>query len=150
MIARYDFLSDNTAGACPEALAAVLGCNVGFAPGYGADDVTHRAADAVRTLLDADADVRFVASGTAANAIACAALCRSFESVLAHEDAHIRTHEAGAPNFFGQGLAITGLRGADAKIAPSAFVECLTLPDAAHRQSAAALSITNSTEYGTL
>ena len=43
MTGRYDFLSDNTAGACPEALAALLEHNGGFAPGYGADDVTRRA-----------------------------------------------------------------------------------------------------------
>ena len=147
---RYDFLSDNTAGACPEAVAALLAHNAGFAPGYGADEVTRRAADAVRALLDADADVRFVASGTAANAIACSALCRSFESVLAHQEAHIRTHEAGAPNFFGQGLKVMGLGGANAKIAPEALAECLAMPDAPHRQNSAALSITNSTEYGTV
>lgn len=150
MTIRYDFLSDNTAGACPEALAALLAHNAGFAPGYGADEVTRQAGDAVRSLLDADADVRFVASGTAANAIACAALCRPFESVLAHEQAHIRTHEAGAPNFFGQGLKVTGLRGDDGKVAPESLAGELYLPDAPHRQSAAALSLTNSTEYGTV
>ena len=150
MTFRYDFLSDNTAGACPEALAALVAYNGGFAPGYGADDVTRRAANAVRALLNSDADVRFVASGTAANAIACAALCRPFESVLAHEQAHIRTHEAGAPNFFGQGLKVTGLQGLDGKIAPEALAEAAAIPDAPHRQSAAAFSITNSTECGTL
>jgi threonine aldolase len=131
-------------------LAAVLRYNAGFAPGYGADDVTRQAADAVRSLLGADADVRFVASGTAANAIACAALSRPFESVLAHEQAHIRTHEAGAPNFFGQGLKVTGIRGDDGKIAPEALAEEANLADAPHRQSAAALSLTNSTEFGTV
>lgn len=150
MTLRYDFLSDNTAGACPESVAAMLTHNGGFVPGYGADDVTRRAADAIRALLDADADVRFVASGTAANAIACAALCRPFESVLSHEEAHVRTHEAGAPNFFGQGLKVTGLRGLNAKIAPAALAKAAAMPDAPHLQSAAALSITQSTEYGTV
>ena len=150
MPTRYDFLSDNTAGACPEALAAVLAHNAGFAPGYGADDATHRAADAVRSLLDTDADVRFVASGTAANAIACAALCRPFESVLAHDQAHIRTHEAGAPNFFGHGLKVVGMAGAHGKISPEALAQTARVQDAAHLQSAAALSLTNSTEYGTV
>ena len=69
-MARYDFASDNTAGAAPEALNALLAYNGGAASGYGTDHVTAKAADAVRALLDADADVRFVASGTAANAVA--------------------------------------------------------------------------------
>ena len=97
MTPRYDFASDNTAGAAPEALDALVQANAGFASGYGTDTVSAQAADAVRGLLDADADVRFVASGTAANAIACAALCRPFESVLSHRDAHIQTDETGAP-----------------------------------------------------
>lgn len=75
---RYDFASDNTAPAAPEAMAALNAANQGFLPPYGADPVTARAADLVRALLDADAEVRFVASGTAANAIALAALCRPF------------------------------------------------------------------------
>jgi threonine aldolase len=100
---RYDFASDNTAGACPEAMEALIAANVGFTSGYGTDTVTAQAADAVRALLDADADVRFVASGTAANAVACAALARPFEAVIAHRHAHICTDETGAPGFFGQG-----------------------------------------------
>ncbi|MBS0333226.1 MAG: low specificity L-threonine aldolase, partial [Proteobacteria bacterium] len=42
---RYDFASDNTAGAAPEAMAALMTANQGFTAGYGADDVSKRAAD---------------------------------------------------------------------------------------------------------
>ena len=147
-MARYDFASDNTAPAAPEAMAALVDANAGFTSGYGADAVTARAADAVRALLDADAEVRFVASGTAANAIALASLCAPFEAVLAHEHAHVNTDETGAPGFFGQGLGIVPLAGASGRIAPSALAAPLSLADVAHRQSPAALSITNATEYG--
>ena len=146
--ARYDFASDNTAGACPEAMDALIAANSGFASGYGTDHVTQRAADAVRGLLDADCDVRFVPSGTGANAVACAALCRPFESVIAHEHAHIRTDETGAPGFFGHGLGLIGLPGAHGKIDPSALDAALAEPDVSYHQSAAALSLTNATEYG--
>jgi len=147
-MARYDFASDNTAGAAPEALAALVDANVGFASSYGSDATTATAAQAVRALLDADAEVRFVASGTAANAIACATLCRPFEAVLAHVHAHICTDETGAPGFFGQGLGLIGLPGASGRIDPEALVAALGQPDIAHHQSAAALSLTQSTEYG--
>lgn len=147
---RFDFLSDNTAGACPEALSALSAHNQGFMPGYGTDAVTRRAADSVRALLDADADVYFIASGTAGNALACAALCRSFEAVLAHSQAHLITHEAGASNFFGHGLSIRGLAGPEGKIGCDALRAETRLPDAANRQSAAALSLTNATECGTI
>jgi len=147
---RFEFLSDNTAGACPEALSALSAHNQGFMPGYGADVVTRQAADAVRALLDADADVYFIASGTAGNALACAALCRSFEAVLAHEQAHLITHETGAANFFGQGLCVRGLAGPQGKIDSEALRAEMSLPHAANRQSAAALSLTNATECGTV
>lgn len=149
-MADYSFASDNTAGACPEAMAAIVAANAGFTSGYATDDVTARAADLVRGLLDADADVRFVASGTAANAVSCAALCRPFESVVAHEHAHICTDETGAPGFFGQGLGLIPLEGPSGKLDRAALDAALEQPDVSYRQSPAALSLTNATEYGTL
>ncbi|WP_430424337.1 beta-eliminating lyase-related protein [Phenylobacterium sp.] len=150
-MARYDFASDNTAPATPEAMAALIAANgAGFASGYGSDTVSARAADLVRALLDADADVRFVTSGTAANAICLATLCRPFEAVLAHEHSHVATDETGAPGFFGHGLRIAGLPGASGRIDPASLAAPLAAPDQPHWQPPAALSVTNSTEYGTV
>jgi threonine aldolase len=149
-MARYDFASDNTAPAAPEAMAALAAANSGFTSGYGADPVTARAADLVREMLDADAEVRFVASGTAANAVSLAALCRPFEAVLAHEHAHVCTDETGAPGLFGHGLGLIGLPGASGKIDPASLEAPLSAPDVSYRQPVAALSLTNATEYGTV
>ena len=149
-MARYDFASDNTAGAAPEALEALVHFNEGFTSGYGTDVVTAEAADLVRELLDADVDVRFAASGTASNAISLAALCRPFEAVVAHQHAHVCTDETGAPGFFGHGLGLIGLPGASGKIDPDALAQALEAPDVSYRQSPAALSLTNATEYGTV
>src|SRR5215218_3484511 len=149
-MARYDFASDNTAPAAPEAMAAVVAANTGYTSGYGTDGITARAADLVREMLDADAEVRFVASGTAANAVSLAALCRPFEAVLAHEHAHVCTNEAGAPGFFGSGLGLIGLEGASGRINPEALNAAIAEPDLSFRQSPAALSLTNATEYGTV
>ena len=85
----------------PEAIEALVAANSGYAAGYGADHVGKRAADLIRALLDADAEVRFVPSGTAANALTIAALAQPHEAVICHQDAHIATDEAGAPGFFG-------------------------------------------------
>jgi len=147
-MARDDFVSDNTAPAAPEAMQALVAANAGFTTSYGGDAVTAAAADLIRGLLDADAEVRFVASGTAANAISLAALCRPFEAVLAHEHAHITTDETGAPSFFGHGLAVIGLPGPSGRIEAAALETALAQPDSAHVQSPAALSLTNATEYG--
>jgi len=131
-------------------MAALTAANTGFAPGYGSDTTSARAADLIRAMLDADAEVRFVASGTAANAISLAALCRPFEAVLAHEHAHVVTDETGAPGLFGHGLGLIGLPGTSGKIDPAALTDQLAAPDVSHRQSSAALSLTNATEYGTV
>ena len=149
-MARYDFASDNTAPATPEAMEAVVAANAGFTSGYGTDPVSARAADLVRELLDADAEVRFVASGTAANAISLAALCRPFESVLAHHHAHVCTDETGAPGLFGHGLGLIPLKGPSGKIDPAALEAPLAAPDVSYRQPVAAFSLTNATEYGTV
>ncbi len=148
MTARYDFASDNVAGAAPEAMESLIAANAGVAVSYGGDHVTAQAADLVRGFLDADADVRFVGSGTAANAVALSALCRPFEAVLAHHHAHAATDETGAPGLFGHGLGMITLAGASGRIDPAALSEALARPDIAHQQSAAALSLTQSTEYG--
>lgn len=147
-MARYDFASDNTAGAMPEVMEALARFNGGFAAAYGDDAVCREAADLIRALLDVDAEVRFAASGTAANALALAALVQPHESVLAHEHSHVATDETGAPGFFGAGLGVIGLPGASGRIDPSSLAAHLERPDDAHWQSPAALSLTNATEYG--
>lgn len=149
-MARYDFASDNVAGAMPEVIEALIAANAGTASGYGTDHISTRAADLIRAALDADAEVRFVASGTAANALALACLAQPHEAVLAHEHAHICTDETGAPGFFGAGVGLIGLPGASGRIDPAALAEALAQPEVSYRQPAAALSLTNATEYGTV
>ncbi len=148
--ARYDFASDNVAGAMPEVIDALVAANAGAASGYGSDHVSARAADLIRAALDADADIRFTASGTAANCLALATLAQPHEAVLAHEHAHVCTDETGAPGFFGAGVGLIGLPGASGRIEVAALEAALAQPDVSYRQPAAALSLTNATEYGTV
>ncbi|HZV85213.1 MAG TPA: beta-eliminating lyase-related protein [Brevundimonas sp.] len=129
---------------------ALVEANKGYARAYGSDDVTARAADLIRGRLDADAEIRFVFSGTAANAISLAMLASPHEAVLAHHAAHICTDETGAPGFFGSGVGLIGLPGFSGKIDPVALTAALDEPEVGHRQPPAALSLTQSTEYGTV
>ncbi|MNH49472.1 Low specificity L-threonine aldolase [compost metagenome] len=145
---RYDFGSDNTAGMAPAALEALVSANGGFVRAYGADETTARAADLIRQRLDADAEVRFVFSGTAANAIAVSMLAQPYEAVLTHHAAHICTDETGAPGFFGHGVGLIGLPGYSGKIDAMALRAALDEPVVGHRQPAAGLSVTQATEYG--
>ena len=149
-MARYDFASDNVAGAMSEVMQALIRFNGGAAAGYGDDAVCAQASDLIRGLLDADAEVRFAASGTAANALVLAALAAPHEAVIAHEHSHVATDETGAPGFFGGGLGVIGLPGASGRIDPSALAVALARSDEPHWQAGAALSLTNATEFGSV
>ena len=150
MAARYDFASDNVAGAMPEVLEAIGRFAGGAEPSYGEGSVCARAGDLIRQLLGADAEVWFAASGTAANALTLAALAEPHEAVLAHEHSHVATDETGAPGLFGAGVGILGLAGVSGRIDPSALIEALAKPDEPHWQAPAALSLTQASEFGTL
>lgn len=146
------FASDNNAGMCPEALAALVEANAAeHAPAYGDDPSTMRARAAVRTLLDApDAAVFFVFNGTAANAIALAQLCRAHHAIIAHESAHIATDEAGAPGFFSGGAWLRTAGGPHGKLRVS-DVEALTAGGrGVHNVKPRVVSLTQATEAGTV
>jgi threonine aldolase len=147
---RYDFASDNTAGAAPEALNALIEANRGHCSSYGADELTARAGDILRQMFDADVEVYFVSSGTAANAICLAVICHSFEAVLAHEHSHVVLEETGAPMFFGHGLLLKGISGLGGRIDADALELAIDVSDSPHRQCASAISLSNATEYGTI
>ena len=88
------FASDNNAGMCPEALAALVEANgAGHTMGYGDDRWTAEACDLIRALFETDCDVYFVFSGTGANALALAHLTRSYHAVIAHAAAGSETLE---------------------------------------------------------
>ena len=101
---KRTFASDNCAGICPEAFAALVESNEGHAPSYGNDPWTQKATDMIRDLFETKCEVFFVFNGTAANSLALASLCQSYHSVLCHEHMHIETAECGAPEFFFQRL----------------------------------------------
>jgi threonine aldolase len=91
--------SDNNAGLVPEALAALVDAAEGDALAYGGDAVTARASARIAGLFGADAGaaVFFVATGTAANTLAIAALTEPWQRVLCHRHSHYNEDESTAP-----------------------------------------------------
>src|ERR1051326_7521822 len=75
---RRHFASDNYAGICPEAWAALEKANQGHAVSYGDDPWTARAADLVRDLFEMQCEVFFVFNGTAANSLSLASTGPSY------------------------------------------------------------------------
>ncbi len=119
-ITPQQFASDNYAGICPEAWAAMAEANRGYVPAYGEDPFTDRAADAFRTLFQTKCEVFFAFNGTAANSLALAALCQSYHSVICSASAHVETDECGAPEFFSNGSKLLVAQTEDGKLTPDA------------------------------
>ncbi|MEP9359101.1 low specificity L-threonine aldolase [Sphingomonas sp. KR3-1] len=142
------FASDNYAGICPEALDAMLAANAGSAVAYGDDEWTQRAADAFRTLFDADAEIFFVFNGTAANSLALASLCQSYHSVICAASAHVETDECGAPEFFSNGSKLLVAQTADGKLTPDAIRALATSRSDIHFPKPRVATITQPTETG--
>ena len=146
---RHELASDNTAAICPEAWDALQEANADEAPSYGEDRWTARVCDLVREIFETDCEVFFVFNGTAANALSLAQLCQPFHSVICHEHAHIQTDECGAPEFFsGSKLLVT--RGANGKIDIGEAEAIVARQPELHSHRPRAISITQSTELGTV
>jgi threonine aldolase len=144
------FASDNNAGICPEALAALVAANRGHAPGYGADDWTRAAHDAIRAAFDIDCDVYLVFNGTAANSLALASICRSTDAIICSENAHINVDECGAPEFFSGGAKVITARTPHAKLVPEQVAALGTPAHDEHGSRPRALALTQATEFGTV
>ena len=144
------FASDNQSGMCPAVATALAAANAGHAAGYGEDRHTARAADLVRAALGIDAEVFFVCTGTAANALALAACAQPFNAVFCHEAAHVETDECGAPEFFSGGAKLIQVGGEDGRIDPARLRAAVTRRGDLHFPRPAVLSLTQSSELGTV
>lgn len=145
------FASDNTSGICPEAWASLQAANQGRLSSYGSDEWTTRACDLIREVFEKpDAEVFFVFNGTAANSLALASLSQSYHSVICHEVAHVETDECGAPEFFSNGTKILTAGGPKGKLTPSAVEQLINKRSDIHYPKPRVLSLTQSTEFGTV
>lgn len=147
---RRHFASDNYAGICPEAWAALAEANQGHAPGYGDDAWTQKAADLIREIFETHCDVFFVFNGTAANSLSLASMCQSYHSILCHEIAHIEADECGAPEFFSNGTKVLLMPGANGKVVPAEIERMVKKRTDIHYPKPRAVSLTQATELGTV
>jgi threonine aldolase len=147
-----NFASDNTAGVAPPILRALTQANDGFALGYGNDDLTRKVENRLSDLFEREVAVFLVPTGTAANALALAHVSPPWGAILCHAESHVAADECGAPEFFGGGLKLIGLAGEGCKIAAARLKDALEAGPwgGPHHVSAAALSLTQATEAGTI
>lgn len=146
---RRGFASDNYAGVHPEVLAALADANDGHQIAYGEDDYTAKLAEVVRAEFGEQAEVYPVFNGTGANVLALTALMPRWGAVIASGVAHIHTDEGGAPERV-SGLKLFTVPTDNGKLTPELIdTEAWGWGDE-HRAQPLAVSITNTTEVGTV
>lgn len=143
------FASDNYAGVHPEVLAAIAAANGGHQVSYGADAYTARLQEVVREHLGERAEVFPVFNGTGANVIGLTSLLPRWGAVVTTDTAHIHTDEAGAPERM-TGLKLLTVPTPDGKLTPELVEREAWGWGDEHRVQALAVSITQTTELGTL
>ena len=149
MTANTLFGSDNHAGVHPIIMAAIAAANRGSAVAYGADSHTARAIEKFKENFGGNIDVYFVFNGTGANVIALKTLTQPFNAVICSEHAHINADECGAPENF-LGCKLKTVHTADGKITVDDIGRQLEGRLDQHRVQPAVVSITQSTELGTI
>lgn len=146
---EVSFASDNGAGAHPAVVEAIVSANRGHAVAYGDDPWTRRAVERFRTLFDAEVEVLFTWGGTGANVVGLQTVLRPWEAVICTDAAHINVDECGAPERF-TGCKLIDLPHRDGKLTPEAVRSALGGVGDQHHVQPRVISITQSTEHGTL
>ena len=129
-------------------MAAIVAANR-LDTAYDGDATSARLNGVFSDLFETKVEALWVATGTAANSLALAALCPPFGGIICHRDAHIQNDECGAPEFYTGGAKLLLGEGQGAKLTPET-VDALVggVRKDVHQVQPAMLSITNATEYG--
>ena len=136
---------------CPEVLAALAEANAHHLPG-----LRRRSVDAPRgghgpgNVFETDCEVFFVFNGTASNCLSLWSLCESFHRVICHQFSHIQTDECGAPGFFVHGVTLHPMDTPDGKLTAGTVREGSRTPHGFHGSEPRVVSLTQTTELGTV
>ncbi|MFM9876871.1 MAG: threonine aldolase family protein [Rhodoglobus sp.] len=143
------FASDNYAGVHPEVLAAITEANGGHQIAYGEDVYTARLQEVIREHFGEQAEAFPVFNGTGANVTALTSVLPRWGAVVSTTTAHIHTDEGGAPERI-SGLKLLPVPTPDGKLTPDLVGEEAWGWGDEHRAQPLAVSITQTTELGTL
>lgn len=146
---RRTFASDNWAGAHPEVLDAIARANAGHVPAYGNDPWTVEAHRLLTAHFGEGTQVHFAFNGTGTNVVGLQSLLRPHEAVICADTAHINVDECGAPERF-LGSKLLTVPTPDGKLTPELASRRVTGVGDEHHVQARVVSITQSTELGTV
>jgi threonine aldolase len=143
------FASDNYSGIHPEILTAIQQANTEHSGSYGNDAYTDSAVNKFKEYFGNDIEVFFVYNGTGANVLGLGALTKSFHAIITPELAHINVDESTAPEKF-LGCKIIGVPAPSGKLTPETVEARIIRLQDQHHPQAKVISISQSTEYGTV
>jgi threonine aldolase len=130
-------------------LAAIAAANEGHAPSYGHDAVTARVEARFRAVLGERARAFVVFNGSGANVVSLRAFLRPWEGVILAETAHLNVDEGGAPEAVA-GVKLLTVATPDGKLTPELVRTRLVRIGDEHAVQPRIVSVTQSTEMGTL
>lgn len=146
---RQRFASDNNAGVHPAVLDALAAANHGHATAYGDDPWTAAAEEDFRGLFDRDVTTLMVWNGTGANVLALGSMLSPAGAVVCTDCAHINVDETGAPERL-LGSKLIDVAATNGKLVPDQVRALRHNLGVVHHVQPSVLSITQSTEWGTL
>src|SRR3954471_24254209 len=149
MTVARGFGSDNHAGILPEVLSAIAAANEGHAESYGHDERTAAVEARFREVFGDAAQTFLVFNGTGANVVALRALLRPWEGVVCAETAHRNPDGGGAPEALA-GIKLIGVATPDGKLTAELVLPRLARFGDEHAVPPRVLSISQSTELGTV
>lgn len=146
------FASDNWAGAHPKIAAGLAANTSGYSTAYGDSDLDRAVYERFSEIFEREVAVFFVATGTAANSLSLAAYNKPGGISLCHRESHVVEDECGAPEFFMGGSRLLPIDGPLGRIDAGKLEKALTrlAPEVVHTGRPAAITITQSTEGGTV
>ena len=146
---RAYFNSDNYAPVLPEVMDALAAVNAGHEPAYGHDSVTKRVEGLLKREFGEHAHAFLVFNGTGANVVGLRALLRPWEGVVCAESAHLNVDEGGAPERIGA-IKLLTVPAPDGKLTPELVQQRIVRIGDEHAVQPGVVSVTQSTELGTL
>ena len=146
------FASDNWAGAHPKIAQSLAARASGFAPAYGASELDRKVEKKFSEIFERDVAIFFVATGTAANSLALTLVSRPGGVAFCHRESHVVEDEGGAPEYLSGGTRLHPVDGALGRIDPDDLLAKMAHfdPQFVHSGQPVAISITQSTEIGTV
>jgi threonine aldolase len=146
---KHTFASDNYSGVHPDIMDALNKVNHGHAGSYGADEYTTKAVEKFKQFFGEHVEIFFVYNGTGANVLGLSSLTQSYHAIICSDLSHIHVDESTAPEKF-TGCRLMTIPTRDGKIYPEAIEDRIQRIDDQHHPQAKVISISQSTEYGTV